>query len=179
MDNWSNSYDPYHVPRRGRGQPILYLDFDGVLHTQDCYVVPRQGPFVNPPHRLFEHERVLLQCLEAHPGVCIVLSTSWVRVKGYSYALKRLSPLLQSKVIGATYHSSMDPHSFEVLPRGLQVLQDVHRRQPSWWMALDDDVWAWPQAYLQNLIATDGDRGLGDACTVNELTKRLSNRNGV
>lgn len=176
MDYRKNSFEPGHVPRQGAGAAILYLDFDGVLHTQDCYVVPGQGPFVNPPHRLFEHEDALVHCLEDHPDVRIVLSTSWVRVKGFSYALKCLCPQLQSRVIGASYHSSMDPVSFNQMPRGFQVLQDVVRRHPSWWIALDDDGLDWPLAYAKHLVATDGDLGLGKASTVAEITRLLEAR---
>lgn len=178
MDYRKNSYDPGHAPRHGRGAAILYLDFDGVLHTQDCYLVPGQGPFVNPPHRLFEHEEALVRCLEPHPDVRIVLSTNWVRVKGFSYALKRLCPSLRSRVIGATYHSTMDPHSFQQMPRGHQILQDVGRRQPAWWIALDDDGLEWPLSHARNLVATDGDLGLGKAATVTELTRLLKARSG-
>lgn len=178
MDYRKNSYDPGHVPRYGQGMSILYLDFDGVLHTQDCYEVPRQGPYVNPPHRLFEHEGVLVNCLAQHPDVRIVLSTSWVRVKGFSYTLKRLGPSLRSRVIGATYHSSMDARSFSHMPRGLQILQDVVRRQPAWWIALDDDGLDWPIAYARHLVATDGDLGLSKAGTVTELAHLLEERLG-
>lgn len=178
MDYHKSSYDPGHVSRHGRGMAILYLDFDGVLHTQDCYVVPGQGPFVNPPHRLFEHEEVLVRCLENHPDVRIVLSTSWVRVKSFAYALEMLSPSLRPRVIGATYHSSMDSRSFSHMPRGLQILQDVVRRQPAWWIALDDDGLDWPLAYSRHLVATDGDLGLGKAATETELARLLDARPG-
>lgn len=30
---------------KGLGQPILYLDFDGVLHPEHCYWHPRKGPY--------------------------------------------------------------------------------------------------------------------------------------
>jgi hypothetical protein len=176
MDYRKNSYDPLHIPTRGTGAPILYLDFDGVLHTHSCYVHPKHGPFVNPPHKLFEHAPVLERCLIPYPDIRIVLSTSWVNVKSFSYALKRLPPVLQARVIGATYHSSMEPKTFESIPRGQQVLEDVKRRQPSWWIALDDDTKDWPEAFITNLVATDGDLGLGNLDTAEVLRNRLDRK---
>lgn len=30
---------------KGLGLPLLYLDFDGVLHPEYCYWHPRKGPY--------------------------------------------------------------------------------------------------------------------------------------
>lgn len=166
-------------PRRGKDQPVLYLDFDGVLHTQECYIVRRQGPFVNPPHQLFEHMAVLEDCLAPYPDIRIVLSTSWVRRVGYIYAASRLSRPLRKRVIGATFHTWMNRREFRQLSRGEQVLVDVQRRCPRWWISLDDDGVGWPLAYRDHLIQTDGSLGLGSSRAVESFRAALvGSRNG-
>lgn len=160
-------------PRRGIGEAVLYLDFDGVLHTQDCFIVRKQGPFVNPPHRLLEHMAVLEQCLAPYPEVRIVLSTNWVRRLGYIYACSVLSRPLRRRVVGATFHAQMDWREFKQLTRAEQVLGDVQRRCPRWWLALDDDEEGWPQSVANHLVLTDGVLGLGKPSTVEQLNAAL------
>ena len=72
--------------------PLLYLDFDGVLHHDEVYFHPRRGVYLNAPpeHRLFQHVGLLESALAPYPTLQIVLSTSWVRVFSFSGALKRL-----------------------------------------------------------------------------------------
>jgi hypothetical protein len=163
------SYLSLPPPRRGMGEAVLYLDFDGVLHTQDCYFVRKQGPFVNPPHKLFEHMAVLESCLLPYPDIKIVLSTSWVRRLGYIDAASRLSLPLRKRVIGATFHTQMNKREFSQLPRGVQVLADVQRRCPRWWVALDDEGEGWPPSCRDHLIQTDGNLGLGKRENVEQL----------
>lgn len=166
-------------PRRGKNQPVLYLDFDGVLHTQDCYIIRRQGPFANPPHQLFEHMAVLEDCLAPYPDIRIVLSTSWVCRLGYSYAASRLSRPLRKRVIGATFHTRMNQREFRQLSRGEQVLGDVQRRCPRWWLVLDDEGEGWPLACRDHLVQTDGSLGLGSARTAEWFRAVLEgSRNG-
>lgn len=172
-DAVSPRLDPLPLPRRGKDLTVLYLDFDGVLHTQDCYIVRKQGPFVNPPHQLFEHMAVLEECLAPYPEVRIVLSTSWVRKRGYIYAASQLSRPLRKRLIGATFHNRMNRHEFRQLTRAEQVLGDVQRRCPRWWIVLDDEGQGWPLAYRSHLIQTDGNLGLGNAQTVEQLKAAL------
>ena len=99
---------------KGEGAVILYLDFDGVLHHEDVWWHHRRGAFINTPgFELFEHMPLLEQALLPFPEVRIVLSTSWVRVR-------RLSPPLRERAIGATFHTGMNRTAFEELARGVQ-----------------------------------------------------------
>lgn len=126
------------VPK-GRGELVLYLDFDGVLHHENVLWHHKRGAYAGPPgFALFEHAGLLDKLLAPYPEVGIVLSTSWVRTYGCSGAAKRLPSGLRYRVLGATFHSEMDERTFDAKPRGKQVVEDVARRRPRGWLALDD-----------------------------------------
>ena len=107
----------------GRGAPVLYLDFDGVLHHENVLWHPKKGAYLNAPpgHQLFQHVDLLAELLRPYPDLRIVLSTAWVIRYGYRRTAKRLPPTLRQRVIGSTFHSTMEPESFQGLPRGKQV----------------------------------------------------------
>src|SRR5450830_368975 len=110
------------------GQLILYLDFDGVLHHENCLWHPKRGAYLVAPPRylLFQHSALLEQLLEPYPAIQIVLSTSWVRRYGWSTTTKRLPQSLQARVIGSTFHSRhMRDDEFACLLRGQQVFEDA------------------------------------------------------
>lgn len=159
----------------GRGEKLLYLDYDGVLHHENVLRHPRRGIYLGAPpeFRLFQHAELLEALLAPHPTVRIVLSTSWVRVLGYSRTVKRLTPGLRARVIGATYHSRMNEGAFVMLPRGVQVLDDVQRRQPAGWIALDDDGVGWPEEHRHRLVLTDERLGLGAPGLAEEFAEKV------
>ncbi|WP_254699792.1 HAD domain-containing protein [Trinickia violacea] len=154
------------------------LDFDGVLHPQSVYFYYKRGPVLAdaPGHVLFEHIELLESVLEPYPQVRIVLSTSWVRRYRGSIARvsRRLTPALRSRVIGATYHSRMDRTAFGETPRGMQIWQDVLRRKPSAWLALDDDDEGWPSWCRDNLVRTDEMLGISEPRVLAELQAKLA-----
>ena len=159
---------------RGKGEVVLYLDYDGVLHHEDVWWHWRRGAYINTPgYALFEHTDLLEDALSPFPAVRIVLSTSWVRVLRYSRAVKRLSPALRERVIGATFHTMMNRSAFEALPRGMQVLNDVARRKPRQWVALDDDAEGWMPEYRDYLIHCDSVLGLSAPGVLDALETRL------
>lgn len=145
-------------------EKLFYLDYDGVLHPEEVYSHPKKGIYLKTPgHTLFEWMPILEALVAPHPEVRIVLSTSWVRMRSFNFALKQLSPALQSRVIGATFHRRhMRMDEFVHLPRGAQIAQDVFRRHPQSWFAIDDDYVGWPEWCRNNLIQTDGVRGISD-----------------
>lgn len=149
---------------RGSGAPVLYLDFDGVLHHENVLWHPRRGVFAGPPgFELFEHAALLDELLRPYPAVRIVLSTSWVREVGYSRSVKRLPPGLQARVVGATFHSEMDKVLFSQKTRGRQVIEDVARRRPRGWLALDDTDEGWPSETRRHVLLTDEQMGIGES----------------
>lgn len=154
---------------------IIYLDFDGVLHDEDVVWARNRGITMRTPGRtLFEWESILVGLLAPHPEVRIVLSTSWVRVKGFNYARDRLSAPLRERVVGATFHKRlMDPDTFAAMSRGMQVWGDVLRRQPARWFALDDDGFGWPAWCRDKLVMTDERLGLSNPATQATIRAKL------
>jgi len=159
-------------------EKVLYLDFDGVLHPEDVLWHPKRGIYVRSPpgHQLFEWVPILEALLQPYPKVAIVLSTSWVRERRFSFAKNRLSPMLQQRVIGATFHREyMHRESFRLIPRGVQIAQDVARRVPRTWFAIDDDADGWPQCCRSNFVQTHGQTGLSDLCVQAKVRAKLEN----
>lgn len=160
---------------KGTGELVLYLDYDGVLHHENCLYHPRRGAYLcaPPEYALFQHAALLQRVLVPYPDVQIVLSTSWVRQYGVTGSAKRLPQGLRQRVIGATYHSAMNENAFTAQPRGLQVVNDVGRRKPRGWLALDDAYEDWPIEHLDHYIRTHEQDGISDPAVLNELERKL------
>jgi|SRR5882762_1677182 len=161
---------------RGRDAAVLYLDYDGVLSPADVWWHPRRGAYINSPdgHNLFENVPLLERALEPHPHVVIVLSTSWTRHLGHARAARRLSPALRRRVIGSTYHTSMDAEAFAALPRWFQITQDAARRRVGDWLAVDDDCLGWPDWCNEKLVATHEVNGISEPSVFEELKCKLT-----
>ncbi len=161
---------------KGTNALVLYLDYDGVLHHENCLWHPKRGAYLYAPGRysLFQHSELLERMLEPYPQVQIVLSTSWVRRYGMTKTAKRLPPSLQARVIGATFHSRhMNDYEFMRLARGQQVHEDVLRRRPREWLALDDDAEGWPTEHAARYIQTHMHEGLSDPDVLIEFKVKL------
>lgn len=159
------------------GNPVLYLDFDGVLHPDEVYSTKHGIILRAPGHRLFEGAVILESILAPYPNIKIVLSTSWVIVKGFSYAREQLPPTLYSRVIGATFHRRlMDRYAFLQLRRGQQIASDVNRRGAGDWLALDDDDEGWPPHYGDRLVRCDSKLGLLSLDTRKNLAQMIQER---
>jgi hypothetical protein len=161
---------------KGFGKPVLYLDYDGVLSHDNVLWHPRRGAYLQAPpgHTLFQHAPLLEEVLAPYPDIRIVLSTSWVLRYGCAGAAKRLPTSLRGRVIGATYHSQMWADQFRALPRWKQVWDDVLRRRPGSWLAVDNDVQDWPETLRRHLVATDDVHGISVPRVRKELRERLA-----
>ena len=160
---------------RGTGQLILYLDFDGVLHHQNCLWHPKIGAYLSAPegYVLFQHAELLEQLLAPYPQVRIVLSTAWVRRYGCWKTAKNLRPALRSRVIGATHHTNMREFEFASLPRGRQVWSDVLKRKPRDWVALDDVDEGWPAHALPHFVRTHEQDGISEPEVLAKFQEKL------
>ena len=126
---------------------VLYLDFDGPLHPDAVWYQygMRQPRLRAPGHELFENLPVFEAAIAPYPDLKIVLSTSWVQTFGFEQTCAFLTDALRPRIIGATY----DPDSptawrWSRLSRYDTIAQDLERRHPQRWLALDDDVIGWP-----------------------------------
>ncbi len=174
------------IPRpKMRGGDVLYLDFDGCLHHEDVYRLPKKGIHFGGvadahscsngrQHRLFEHAELLEDLLRPYPDVRIVLSTTWVIWLGYNRAQAKLPPGLSQRVFGATYHAHMQRDLFRQASRGMQVWADVQRRLPDNWLAIDDDVFDWPRWALDHLVCSDKNLGISAPHVRRDLEIKLA-----
>ena len=153
--------------------PVLYLDFDGILHPADVRVTPEEpmrpriyerGRPTDKP--LFQHQVLLEILLRPYPELRILLSTSWARTFGYEFAVNQLMPELRERVIGA----AMTPApvrwgviDIDAVARGLER-----------WIALDDDRDGWPEEVRHLLVApTNPTFALAQPGVAQELTEKL------
>jgi hypothetical protein len=159
-----------------RAGELVYLDFDGVLHP-DAVWFDRETKNVSlraPGHQLFESIAVFEEAIAPYPSVQIVLTTSWVSTFGLAHTIQCLPETLQNRVIGATYDPT-DPNAwlFDRLTRYDAIVQDVARRRPRCWLAVDDDGLAWPHNERDSLLLVPSAMGLQCAATRVSLQARL------
>ncbi len=67
----------------------------------------------------------------------------------------------------------MHKNDFRQLRRWEQIVQDCGRRQPSAWLALDDDFEGWPERFLDNYVRTDPIEGLSKQEVLADLQEKL------
>ncbi|NUA30559.1 HAD domain-containing protein [Cupriavidus basilensis] len=163
---------------------ILFLDYDGVLHPDAAYLVNGR-PELHADGELFMWSPILEDIIRPYVDLRIVLSTSWVRVLGFSRARDYLSAELSSRVIGGTWHSGMRRHSeashrvdedwFIAMSRYEQIARYIARAGPraASWLAVDDDVDGWDDGMRDRLVETDGDVGLSSPGVQEELRSKL------
>ena len=156
----------------------MYLDFDGVLHPDAAYLDRYGRIYLKSQGTLFGYAQHLSEILDPYPDVKIVLSTSWVRVKGFGKTLKKMPSDLQSRVIGATWHSGYKQDTemlewWEYSSRFQQIQRDVLRRKPDAWLALDDDTQGWPLDQQHNLVICESDFGLSSIGTRDLLQAKM------
>lgn len=136
--------------------PVIYLDFDGVLHPDAAYRTKKGIVLKNyAGHSLFENAALLSEVLRPYPQVRIVLSTSWVKELGYQKALERLPLELADRVIGATWHTRMDARQWSYMTRYEQIQRHASRHSVSNWLALDDDTHDWHFEALHRVVQCD------------------------
>lgn len=162
---------------------VLYVDFDGVLHHEAVRWHPRRGIYMDPveaPGRtLFEWAAPLEAILAGFPEVSVVLSSSWCVKPGFGKALRHLSPSLRARFIGGTFHrrhhgaDAWIRQSFSAAPRWKQIVDDVERRRPRAWLALDDDAGDWPDQYRDNLVVCEGTLGMSSQQVQEGLRSKL------
>lgn len=160
-------------------EPVVYLDFDGVLHPADVRVTaseplrPRVYNCGPTDHPLFEHAPLLERILVPFPDVRIVLSTSWVSTLGYEFTVQQLPLALQARVIGTIWRGELLEHPPRTRYDAIQT--DANMRGLDRWLALDDDEEGWPEEQRYRLIAPNNFwYGLAQPSRCEELTDALA-----
>ncbi len=112
--------------------------------------------------------------LSRHPDGRLVLLTDWVPLFGFEYAVARLPPALQERVIGSTFDEKRDHAGYLAVASGHQVVRDAKRRKAKRWIAIDDEVENWPAAHRSILVASHPVLGLGKAGVRSSLEAALT-----
>lgn len=141
---------------------LLFLDFDGVLHT--LFEVDEATGYAKAyhgPH--FTHAQVLVDLLRPHlAGMEIVVSSTW----GGKRTLDELRALLPSelaeRVTDAVHHHLPGPTQEKTDPidsRYAEIDWYLRHHQPRTkrWLAIDGDGSGWPDAKLQHLAWCERD----------------------
>lgn len=175
------------LPKILTSKPIVYLDFDGVLHHYNTFSIGSKIYMKEPTHSLFEWATILEKLLTPYLNqIHIVLSTSWVKTLRYDFSKSQLPKKIQDSCIGGTWHSHMKPshtgwfidyntgHYFDTLSRYQQIKQDSLRRKCVNWVAIDDNNSEWPLNEYNKLILCQSKKGLSDINTQKDLISKLS-----
>jgi hypothetical protein len=171
---------------------ILFLDFDGVLHPSDVYL-KKGRPTLHGDGELFMWTPQLIKALAPYPNVKIVLSTNWVRMRGFTRVRRALPEALRARVIGATWHSGMRevdsfsmpyaghvtaaPIWYDKATRFQQIDRYLSRANVQQWLAIDDlheHSEDWNTAYEAHLVKTNPQLGLSDPVALALLKAALS-----
>ncbi|CAB3741013.1 hypothetical protein LMG22037_06443 [Paraburkholderia phenoliruptrix] len=145
--------------------PVLFLDFDGVLHPvgepaldEHCRLIENPGLFIWRP--------IPEALLTPYPAVRIIVSSNWRRLFDDA-TLIRLLGRLGNRFVGVV-------ESYGAC-RSEEILMDVRRRKIIHWLAIDDHpsvVRA--QAEEHRFIAWDSARDLNDEVVRRTLRVTLS-----
>ncbi len=149
-------------------KPLLFLDFDGVLHREPCFL----------DEHLFERREHVEQVLRDFPEVEIVISSTW-RFKHDLAALRAFfAPDIGSRIIGVTPRAQDLPELAEVIGpsyhRQIEIEGWLRQNGRAYeeWVALDDKHW-WFRPFNDRLVRCDGKTGF-DAHTEIALRKKLA-----
>ncbi len=142
--------------------PVLYLDFDGVVHAYGEEAFDENFALLPNP-RLFAWLPHLTTLLEPHPGVRIIVSSDWARLFVDDALVRLLGPL------GPRFAGVVEIRGGR---RRDDIENDAVRRGLTQWVALDDDV-SIKRSGRRQLIWCDPARGLSDARVQKELSAVL------
>jgi hypothetical protein len=151
-----------------RARPVLFLDFDGVLHPAGVPTINSDGDFV-PDERLFLWRANLESELRAHPELRIVISSDWRKYHAEEDLVVFLGPELGRRVVGVMPY-------FERGSRAEAVRAEAARRGVRHWLALDDhdSVHAAREQGDNRFVACRPDLGIACQQVRRELARQLA-----
>ncbi|MFG6468408.1 HAD domain-containing protein [Roseateles sp. BYS87W] len=144
--------------------PLVFLDFDGVLH-----------PNQTTPDQRFEHVDVLMDLLDEHPEAELVVSSSWRFHFGWDDLLAEVPSRLAKRLVTATGPALPGRFQRHAEIKNFLGRLEVDGQGVRPWRALDDCAWEFPSNCTE-LIACDGARGVqeGELYELQEWLSQLS-----
>ena len=129
---------------------ILFLDFDGVLHRYGC----KQSD-------LFGQLPLLEAWLFQHPGVDVVISSTWRLTRSIEEIRGFFSPALRPRIVGVT--PKLNGDSPERFVREAEVAMWLRGSDQPWkaWAVLDDKAWLF-KPFNDRVVLCDPAVGLSD-----------------
>jgi hypothetical protein len=124
---------------------VVFLDFDGVLHPDP--------PTSDAP--LFCRAGLLQQFLLQHPGVAVVVSSTWRKTRTLAQ-LQGLFPDWSDRVVGVT-SESIEANYARQFECEAWMRENVDPWTP--WVALDDRPWNF-RPFERRLVLVDRSTGL-------------------
>jgi hypothetical protein len=132
---------------------ILFLDFDGVLHTDPCH----------KEDELFRHVPLFESVMADFPDVEIVISSTWAKNRDWPIIIRPFSLDVAGRIIGKTPdHQTFErPLDFDLYHRHAEVLEWLRQagRSGEKWVALDDRH-DWFKPLLPNLVRCESSTGM-------------------
>lgn len=145
--------------------PVIFLDFDGVLHPEFCH-----------ESRHFECVQHLANACGERDDLDIVISSTWRHTKDLSNLKACFPESLARRIVGVTSaYAALEGLPSKVLPfeREAECLGWIRANRPGHarWIAVDDRPWLY-RPFCPELFLVPGKTGL-DAGTGGQLLKRL------
>jgi hypothetical protein len=135
--------------RRGAWAPIVFLDFDGVLHPNLC-----------APSAWFSRLGLLEEAFDGVDEALIVIASSWRFQHSYAALRRRFPASLRKRLWGTTGDAYVGAHA-----RFHEIQQWLRRHAPGIdedrWRTLDDAAFEFP-AGCRQLIHCDGAFGISE-----------------
>lgn len=138
--------------------PLLFLDFDGVTHPEPCGSAP-----------LFQSLPLIEAVLRRHPGVLVVLSTTWRITRPIEELREWFASDIEPRVIGVTPVITLEERVWYPVPLSERARQ---REIEAWlhqngtlshpWIAIDDRPW-WFESESPNLLVTNRNTGFTES----------------
>ena len=146
---------------------LLFLDFDGVLHTHfEIDEVTGNAITYHDPN--FVHVPLLVELLWSHlTYIEVVVSSTWGRKRSLDELRALLPAELAGRVVDAVHHRLPRLEHFNAGDNHLdscwaEIARYLERTRPDIsdrWLAIDDDDYGWPSAQRHNLAHCNRDLG--------------------
>ncbi|MES2832471.1 MAG: HAD domain-containing protein [Pseudomonadota bacterium] len=133
---------------------ILFLDFDGVLHPENCI-----------PSDYFVHQNTLAYVLRTFKNLDLVISSTWRAKRNLNNLRALFLPTISQQIVGVTpLYSQLGDSVPETLLGYEREAECVawlrqNNRLTEQWLALDDRAWNF-RPFCKNLFLLDGRVGL-------------------